>query len=164
MERITISLDKGLAKQFDTFIKEFGYSNRSEAMRDLIRERLEQERLQNWDEGILRRRPELCIQPSRTGTGAACDLHSSRSSRPDAVQRAYSPGSRQLPGSGIGARADGPGAQLRQHGILRARCAPWAPAPDSGGDEGRASYAISAAPRAQQSDYLDTNAAGVGGR
>jgi len=51
MERITISLDKGLAKQFDTFIKEFGYSNRSEAMRDLIRERLEQERLQNWDEG-----------------------------------------------------------------------------------------------------------------
>ena len=51
MERITISLDKGLARQFDTFINEFGYSNRSEALRDLIRERLEQERLQRWDEG-----------------------------------------------------------------------------------------------------------------
>jgi len=51
MERITISLDKALAKQFDAFINESGYSNRSEALRDLIRERLEQERLQEWHEG-----------------------------------------------------------------------------------------------------------------
>lgn len=51
MERITISLDKALAAQFDAFINDCGYSNRSEALRDLIRERLEQERLQKWHEG-----------------------------------------------------------------------------------------------------------------
>ena len=46
MERITISLETSLAKQFDGFIREHGYSNRSEAIRDLIRERLESKRLE----------------------------------------------------------------------------------------------------------------------
>lgn len=43
MERFTISLDAGLARQFDAFIARRGYGNRSEAVRDLIRGALEQE-------------------------------------------------------------------------------------------------------------------------
>ena len=45
MERFTMSLEDDLAKQFDEYIAEKGYSNRSEAMRDIIRERLESVRL-----------------------------------------------------------------------------------------------------------------------
>lgn len=45
MERITISLDEDLARQFDGFMQSQGYRNRSEAIRDLIRERLVAERL-----------------------------------------------------------------------------------------------------------------------
>lgn len=45
MERITISMDDDLARQFDTLIAERGYKNRSEAMRDLVREALEQAHL-----------------------------------------------------------------------------------------------------------------------
>jgi len=37
MERFTISLDESLARQFDELISARGYSNRSEAVRDLIR-------------------------------------------------------------------------------------------------------------------------------
>lgn len=51
MERITMSLDSALAEQFDAFIAEHGYTNRSEAMRDLIRQRLEKERLEKSDAG-----------------------------------------------------------------------------------------------------------------
>ena len=40
MERITISLDAGLVREFDELIRERGYANRSEAMRDLLREHL----------------------------------------------------------------------------------------------------------------------------
>lgn len=40
MERITISLDDTLAERFDVLIRSMGYSNRSEAMRDLIRDTL----------------------------------------------------------------------------------------------------------------------------
>ena len=40
MERLTISLDNQLSEQFDVFIHARGYTNRSEAMRDLIREQL----------------------------------------------------------------------------------------------------------------------------
>ncbi|MFQ5468741.1 MAG: nickel-responsive transcriptional regulator NikR [Gammaproteobacteria bacterium] len=50
MERITISLESGLAAQFDEFINERGYTNRSEAMRDLIRKSLEAERLKESSE------------------------------------------------------------------------------------------------------------------
>jgi CopG family transcriptional regulator, nickel-responsive regulator len=44
MERFTISLDKTLADQFDRLIAERGYSNRSEAVRDLIRNAIESDR------------------------------------------------------------------------------------------------------------------------
>lgn len=46
MERFTVSLDDELAQQFEQFMTQRGYTNRSEAVRDLIRSRLEQERLQ----------------------------------------------------------------------------------------------------------------------
>ena len=44
MRRITISVDETLAEQFDGLIERHGYQNRSEAFRDLVRGRLEQER------------------------------------------------------------------------------------------------------------------------
>jgi len=44
MERITISLDEDLARDFDRLIERRGYSNRSEAVRDLLRQHLEQAR------------------------------------------------------------------------------------------------------------------------
>ncbi len=44
MERFTISLDEALAKQFDELIAARGYSNRSEAVRDLIRGAIEGDR------------------------------------------------------------------------------------------------------------------------
>lgn len=45
MERVTISLDDDLLAQFDGYIERKGYGNRSEAIRDLLRERLESDRL-----------------------------------------------------------------------------------------------------------------------
>ena len=50
MERLTISLDAELAKQFDEYLKAQGYSNRSEGMRDLIREKLEQQSINPYSE------------------------------------------------------------------------------------------------------------------
>ncbi len=44
MERFTISLDDELAADFDHLIEEIGYENRSEAVRDLIRQALEKSR------------------------------------------------------------------------------------------------------------------------
>lgn len=44
--RFGVSMSKGLLKNFDCLIKEMGYRNRSEAIRDLIRERLVQ---QEWE-------------------------------------------------------------------------------------------------------------------
>lgn len=41
MERISISIDEALASEFDALIAERGYSNRSEAIRDLVRRELE---------------------------------------------------------------------------------------------------------------------------
>ncbi len=41
MERFTISLDADLAVEFDKLIKARGYSNRSEAVRDMLRSQLE---------------------------------------------------------------------------------------------------------------------------
>lgn len=52
MERITISLDSELASKFDDFIKGQGYTNRSEAIRDLIRQRLETESLEASEDGF----------------------------------------------------------------------------------------------------------------
>lgn len=49
--RFTMSLDDELAEQFDTYIESKGYSNRSEAVRDLIRERLSANDLAAHDTG-----------------------------------------------------------------------------------------------------------------
>ena len=51
MERFTISMEDELAQQFDEHIKEKGYSNRSEAIRDIIRDRLENVRLNDNQNG-----------------------------------------------------------------------------------------------------------------
>lgn len=40
MDRFTISLDDSLAEDFDAWVRERGYTTRSEAVRDLIREAL----------------------------------------------------------------------------------------------------------------------------
>ena len=46
LERVGVSLDKDLLKHFDTLIKSQGYTNRSEAIRDLIRDRLSDQQLE----------------------------------------------------------------------------------------------------------------------
>ncbi|MEJ2306702.1 MAG: nickel-responsive transcriptional regulator NikR [candidate division WOR-3 bacterium] len=54
--RFGVSMDKDLIERFDGLIKEEGYINRSEAIRDLIRERLVEEEWEEDDEvcgGIL---------------------------------------------------------------------------------------------------------------
>jgi CopG family nickel-responsive transcriptional regulator len=47
LERIGVSLDKNLLSMFDKLIAEQGYQNRSEAIRDLIRQHISTERLGN---------------------------------------------------------------------------------------------------------------------
>jgi CopG family nickel-responsive transcriptional regulator len=47
LSRIGIALDSDLLKRFDAFISRLGYTNRSEAFRDLIRDRLVTERTAN---------------------------------------------------------------------------------------------------------------------
>ena len=44
LERVTISLDDSLLAEFDRYIARKGYQNRSEAVRDLVRDRLEADR------------------------------------------------------------------------------------------------------------------------
>ncbi len=51
MDRFTVSLDEDLLEQFDAYIRRRGYGNRSEAVRDLLRHTLEQERLAQDDSG-----------------------------------------------------------------------------------------------------------------
>jgi CopG family nickel-responsive transcriptional regulator len=46
MERFTISLDEKLASEFDRLIRDRGYLNRSEAVRDILRSKLDTLRLQ----------------------------------------------------------------------------------------------------------------------
>mgnify|MGYP001385390346 CR=1 FL=1 len=46
MNRVTISLDDKLLDEFDAYIRHKGYENRSEAIRDLVRQRLERDRLE----------------------------------------------------------------------------------------------------------------------
>ncbi|MCB1781771.1 MAG: nickel-responsive transcriptional regulator NikR [Candidatus Competibacteraceae bacterium] len=46
MSRVTISLDDKLLEAFDAYIKRKSYENRSEAIRDLLRRQLEQDRLE----------------------------------------------------------------------------------------------------------------------
>ena len=47
IERIGVSLEKELLGIFDKFIGEKGYKNRSEAIRDLIREHLSQQKIEH---------------------------------------------------------------------------------------------------------------------
>jgi CopG family nickel-responsive transcriptional regulator len=47
IERIGVSLDKNLLAEFDKIITKKGYKNRSEAIRDLIRDKLSQVHLSN---------------------------------------------------------------------------------------------------------------------
>ena len=47
MKRVTLSLNDELADQFDNWATAHGYDNRSEAFRDLLRNRLEHERIEN---------------------------------------------------------------------------------------------------------------------
>ena len=51
MERLTISLNNQLAKQFDSVMHKRGYFNRSEAVRDLIRGLLDTVRMEEHAEG-----------------------------------------------------------------------------------------------------------------
>ncbi len=52
MERFTISMDDQLFEQFDAVSQARGYHNRSEAIRDLIRDYLENARLQKDNKGF----------------------------------------------------------------------------------------------------------------
>jgi len=45
MERVTISVDESLAKEFDALIRKRGYTSRSEAVRDLLRREVEANRV-----------------------------------------------------------------------------------------------------------------------
>ena len=47
IERVGVSLDKKLLSEFDSLIDKQGYTNRSEAIRDLIRDSLSKEQLTN---------------------------------------------------------------------------------------------------------------------
>jgi len=51
MQRLTISVDDGLATAFDDLVKRKGYMNRSEAFRDLVRRELDESRLQEEKAG-----------------------------------------------------------------------------------------------------------------
>lgn len=51
MDRFTVSLDEELLNQFDDYIRRRGYGNRSEAVRDLLRQILESERLASENDG-----------------------------------------------------------------------------------------------------------------
>lgn len=51
MQRISITLDDELVREFETYLTDRGYRNRSEAMRDLIRARLDSERLARQPQG-----------------------------------------------------------------------------------------------------------------
>lgn len=45
MERITISIEENLALEFDALIRQRGYQNRSEAIRDILRKYIETDRI-----------------------------------------------------------------------------------------------------------------------
>ena len=56
VEKITrfgVSIEPELLKKFDKIIKKEGYENRSEAIRDLIRKNLIQEKSKNPDENVI---------------------------------------------------------------------------------------------------------------
>lgn len=52
MQRVTISLDEDLASAFDQLVSATGYQSRSEAVRDLVRDKVEKRRLDRDDQGL----------------------------------------------------------------------------------------------------------------
>ena len=71
LERIGISLEHDLLKQFDRLIAEKGYVNRSEAVRDLIRESLVQ---REWAEDAGRAKKVAVVAVGGVGRTAASRL------------------------------------------------------------------------------------------
>jgi CopG family nickel-responsive transcriptional regulator len=65
IERIGVSLESELLVQFDKLIAELGYQNRSEAIRDMIREKLSQKHL---------------AEPGASGVAAVCVVYDHHSS------------------------------------------------------------------------------------
>ena len=55
MDRFTISLDENLATAFDELIKARGYATRSEAVRDILRSHLQENREKKRCQGCVRR-------------------------------------------------------------------------------------------------------------
>lgn len=51
MQRITLSVDESLARQFEDWMTRRGYANRSEAFRDLLRKQLDTESTANDEAG-----------------------------------------------------------------------------------------------------------------
>jgi len=47
MQRVTISIEESLAEAFDELVSETGYQNRSEAVRDLVRQAVDGRRLES---------------------------------------------------------------------------------------------------------------------
>jgi len=86
MERFTISLDEKLARQFDELIGELGYQNRSETVRDMLRQRLETERIRKEDAPFCTvALSTSSIPPARRCVGSAAQQHHNRESLPDAL-------------------------------------------------------------------------------
>ena len=52
MERFTISLDDKLAREFDDWVAQRGYENRSEAFRDMVRAEMDRQRVSASPEGM----------------------------------------------------------------------------------------------------------------
>ncbi len=53
LARIGVAIDSGLLKKFDSLIQSRGYTNRSEAFRDLIREELVEQRWEQPDARVV---------------------------------------------------------------------------------------------------------------
>jgi len=53
MQRVGISVENDLLKRFDKLIDKQGYANRSEAIRDLVRDRLMREQLEEPDSNAI---------------------------------------------------------------------------------------------------------------
>lgn len=105
MERFTISLDEKLASEFDRLIRERGYQNHSEAVRDILRGQLNTLHAQED------RSPFCVANLSYVYNHHERDLAErlieiQHQSRPSGGFNPRPSGSRQLPGNGNAARGD----------------------------------------------------------
>ena len=73
MQRVTISLDDDLATQFDAIVRERAYASRSEAVRDLVRELVDKERLAVGRSETSRRRTSFSIINLRSKPSCCVD-------------------------------------------------------------------------------------------